>query len=194
MPLPETTAELMVLVARETARMSYPSGMTHPPKPVVKGKTKKTVEDYFADVFPLQEVWDDATRVAANFEAWHLKRVKEMARAIKAHVPSHNNREAVAAKLLNTFLHQLMKYERCRPLWSKLYLPLDRRVFDALRRLHAPALECVRPHLSERSYALEYDVHLEIQEALLSLIRELNRRPEAEFKFKSRIELNLLWV
>lgn len=112
MPLPETTAELQVLVARETARMSYPSGMTHPPKPVVTGTTKKTVEDYFANKFPLHEVWDDATRVAATFEAWHLRRVQEMAKAIKTHVPRHNKREAVAAKFLNAFLHQLMKYER----------------------------------------------------------------------------------
>ena len=42
--------------------------------------------------------------------------------------------------------------------------------------------------------SLGYEVHLEIQQALLRFIAELNERPGAEIRFTSRIELNWPWI
>jgi hypothetical protein len=119
----------------------------------------------------------------------------EIARAIAQHVPERDARQAVSAKFLDTFMHQLMKYEQCRPLWPVLHLPLDSRVFAALRRLKPSSLSEVQDLFSASPYSRRYEKHLNIQRALLRLIREFNDRPNAEFKIHSRVELNcLLWI
>jgi hypothetical protein len=194
MPLPLTNTELLVLIARETARMSYPGSMSRGKKPVVRVGTKHSLEDYFATRFPMLEAWSQALNVAENFEAWHQVRVQEIASAIANNVSPHNNSSSVAAKFLNTFLHQLMKYENCRSLWPHLHLPLDRRVFGTLCRLDSQALADVLQHFKSSPYALPYITHLEIQSALYVFMQELNTRPGAEFQLRSRIELNWLWL
>jgi len=99
---------------------------------------------------------------------------------------------------MNTFLHQLMKYEPCRPLWNHLHLPLDRRILEALGRLkrstNSRALGHVEEILEKPPYSITYSEYLEVQRALLDLLTELNGRPRSEVKLKSRIELNLLWA
>lgn len=140
------------------------------------------------------DAWHFGRERAGRYEDWHLERVKEMARVIKIQGPGGNQPMSVAAKFLNTFMHQLMKYEPARPLFVAFHLPLDSRVFAALRRERSPALADIRDHLSKSLYALEYDAHKQIQDALTRFIDELNRRPGAEFAIRSRIELNLLWL
>jgi hypothetical protein len=117
-----------------------------------------------------------------------------MGEAIRSRVPKYNDAQAVAAKFLNTFMHQLMKYEPCRTLWKALHLPLDARVFAALRPLPAASLSSIRSELALSPYTLNYASYLRVQRALLDLVNELNRRPGAEFRMSSRIELNWLWV
>ena len=194
MEVPSTLVELLEHVARETARTSYPGSMSRGTKPVVHKGTKATLEEYFATKFPLLEVWASAPQVAGAYENWHQSKTTEISTAIETHVSNHNNPMAVAAKFLNTFMHQLMKYEACRALWPALHLPLDARVFAALARLQSPSLSGVQPLFSQSPYSLPYVAHLDIQRALSNLLQELNVRPRAEFKFGSRIELNLLWV
>lgn len=194
MKLPTTESDLLVRIATETARMSYPGSMSRGTKPVVRKGTKRAVEVYFIEQFPLAEVWSSATSIKGAYEAWHRKRVSEIASAIESHVPKYNQPESVGAKFLNTFMHQLMKYERCRALWTCLHLPLDRRVFVALQDVESPALDGVRALLDGSPYAMPYEGHLRLQGALLGFIDELNRRPDAEFRVSSRIELNWLWT
>ena len=194
MNVPSTLTELIERVARETARMSYPGSMSRGNKPVVHKGTKAKLEEYFAKTFPLREVWLSASGLTGIYEDWHQSRTAEIARALGAQVSKHNNPMAVAAKFLNTFMHQLMKYEPCRPLWSVLHLPLDARVFAVLAHLNSPSLTEVQTLFSQSPYLLLYDEHLDIQRALWKLIQELNVRPRAEFKLGSRIELNWLWI
>lgn len=184
-------------VARETAKMSYPGRMGG----VVKAGTKKTVQEYFVGSFPLSDVWDDARRVAGNFDGWHEKRVRELGRRIdrKQLIKKKSDRGgAFAAKFLNTYMHQLMKYEPCRPLWTHLHLPLDRRILEALRklqrRMNSRALGRVKSILRKPPYSIGYADYIEVQRALTDFITELNSRPRAEIKLRSRIELNLLWA
>lgn len=193
MQIPLTKSDLFRAISMETARLSYPGSMSRGKSPVVKQGTKIIVENYFAEIFPMGEVWSSADDIASRYDDWHRERVEEFAREIKHQVP-HGNRKSVAAKFLNTFMHQLMKYEPARPLFDSLHLPLDARVFAAFRRERSPALASIRDHLSKSPYALEYEAHEQIQDALTSFIDELNRRPGAEFAIRSRIELNWLWL
>ncbi len=194
MIVPISQAELLEKIACETARMSYPGSMSRGKKPVVAKGAKAELEKYFISKFPMREVWLSASKVAKSYDSWHDARTKEVAAAIQNHVSAHNNSESVAAKFLNTFMHQLMKYEACRPLLPVLHLPLDARVFSALLRLKSPTLNQVRQKLTYSPYALPYVEHKEIQNALASFMQELNRRQNAEFTVQSRIELNWLWL
>ena len=91
-----------------------------------------------------------------------------------------------------------MKYERCRPVWPKLHLPLDRVIFGQLtflkRKTGSAALAAVDPILRKPPYSITTREYGRVQLALVGLIRELNRRPNAEYKLTSRVELNVLWA
>ena len=107
-----------------------------------------------------------------------------------------NSAHAVAAKFLDTFMHQLMKWEQFRYLWRALYLPLDRRVCARLRAL--PDLAAARridEALGDRSpYALSYTQYCGVQDLIWQLVEDLNARGGAELRLTSRIELNVLWA
>lgn len=192
-----TRKQYLKAIARETARMSYPGRMSG----VVEKGTKKAVEEFFVQNFPIGEVWEGAEQIAGEFDKWHANRVKQLGRHIEHHnlVKKKQDRaEAIAAKLFNTYCHQLMKYQPCRPLWNHLHLPLDRRILVALgrlkRRTHSMALNHVSEILKKAPYSLAYREYLQVQHALADLILELNARPHTEVQLKSRIELNLLWA
>lgn len=187
----------MQSVACETARMSYPGRMGG----VVKAGTKKAVEWYFMKEFPIETVWTNAGRIAHRFDGWHQARVHELGNCLErgAFVKKKTDRGvAIAAKLLNTFMHQLMKYEPCRPLWHRLHLPLDRRILKVLlkirRSAESRALKGVEEVLRKPPYSLTHDEYIQVQRALRHLLRELNNRRQSQVKLTSPIELNLLWV
>lgn len=60
----------------------------------------------------------------------------------------------------------------------------------SLRQLLAINLSSLR----DSPYDLRYSAHMEIQSHLWALVVELNSRPFAEFKIRSRIELNWPWI
>jgi len=190
--VPQTKAELLECVALETARMSYPGSMSRGTRPVVKGDTKASLEKYFVLRFPMATVWDSARGIKKHYESWHRERTREVSASIRSLVVPGRVPMAVAAKFLDTFMHQLMKYEPCRPLWPVLHLPLDRRVFSALSRMKLQSLSGLRCYLSASPYDLLYSAHAEIQARLWKVIAELNA--SAEFKLQSRVELNWLWL
>ena len=194
MSLPHTQKDLLQCIVVETARMSYPGSMSRGTRPVVTGGTKALLEKYFKEHFPIADVWDKASTTALNFDAWHTARVSDIASHIKENVSDHNIHESVASKFLNTFMYQLMKYEKARPLFSCLHLPLDARVFNQLRRIPSRSLNSVSAKFRCSPYSLPYNDHGEIQTALLGFIAELNKRPNVGFQLTSRIELNWLWL
>ena len=174
--------------------MSYPGSMSRGKKPVVGEGTKAALEAYFRDTFPMQSVWNLAPTIAPNYDTWHTSRVNEIAAHIATNVSMHNVAASVAAKSLNTFMHQLMKYENARSLFTCLHLPLDARVFAKLLRIHSPSLTPLRDTFSRSPYSLPYEQHVTVQGALWRFIAELNARPGAGFQLTSRIELNWLWL
>jgi hypothetical protein len=192
-----TRKQLLKAVAQETARMSYPGRMGG----IVKAGTKKAVEEYFVGDFPIEEIWDEAGQIRRRFDQWHEKRVHELGGRIQrlGLVKKKSDlREALAAKFLNTYMHQLMKYEQCRLLWDELHLPLDKRILVALSRLQrgmkSSASKRVATILRKPPYSLPYREYIEVQRALTDFIDELNARTRCQIKLRSRIELNLLWA
>lgn len=159
-------------VAVETARMSYPGHMS----PVLTKGAKELAQCYFAEQFPLQTLWRKPAAVTRSFNKWHPLRTHELARALKKKVGRNRDYDpdGIATKLLNTFLHPLMKYKRCRPLYEKLHLPLDEEVFKALRRIwNKDRPESLRPiekffrgKGGRNPYTLKYAEYRKIQEAL----------------------------
>jgi hypothetical protein len=139
-------------------------------------------------------VWNPSRDLIKNYDKWHRETTHKCSVAIRQQIVDGRQPMSVAAKLLDTFMHQLMKYEPCRPLWNALHLPLDRRVFSALIRLRSPSLAGVRQYFDLSPYDLKYSAHMEIQSRLWGLVKELNSRPSAEFCIGSRIELNWLWI
>jgi len=196
MNLPLTFIDLLRCVATETARMSYPGSMSRGNRPVVYKETKKSLEEYFCTEFPLADLLNSAENIARQYDDWHYDRVNELSAVLTSQgkVANPNLSMPVAAKFINTFMHQLMKYEKARPIFSVLHLPLDARVFGKLRSIRSPALANVRQYFRKSPYSLDYTAHCEIQEALCSFIAELNARQGMEFHIESRIELNWLWL
>jgi len=194
MALPLTLDDLLQRIAVETARMSYPGSMSRGMKPVVSQGTKLSLESYFRTVFPIQEVWSSAASIANQYDTWHRNRVDEIVGHIDSLVSPHNVSASVAAKFLNTFMHQLMKYEQARPLFPCLHLPLDARVFTKLARIKSQSLESFREIFRGSPYSIPYSHHEEIQTGLLRFLEELNARPRVDFRLASRIELNWLWL
>src|SRR5712692_5277093 len=99
--------QLLKAVVQETARMSYPGRMGG----VVKAGTKKVVEKYFVADFPIQHMWDKAGLISGTFDRWHEKRVHELGGRIRKRglvKKKSDLGEALAAKFLNTYMHQLM--------------------------------------------------------------------------------------
>jgi len=194
MDAPLTRLDFLRRIAAETARMSYPGSMSRGIPPVVCKGAKAKLEEYFVGQFPMAQVWDRPTEVVLGFETWHKEQSEAIAVAITKYVPKERSAVAISTKFLNTFLHQLMKYEKCRPLWNSLHLPLDRRVFKALAQLRPDSLSSVHEFFSQSPYGITYIDYGTIQAALGNYLIELNARPETGMHLTSRIELNWLWI
>ncbi len=193
---PTTQKEYLKAVARETARMSYPGSMSRGKKQVLKEGAKKKIEEFFATF--LGDLWDSVDSVTNQFDVWHEKQARKLGQYLRDNGrlgKPENNSDVVGAKLINTFMYQLMKYERFRPLWNSLHLPLDGKTLRILQTLNCPSLISVKEIIKRPPYSLSYDEYCQIQRALREVVVELNKRPEVEYNLlTSRIELNLLWA
>lgn len=93
------------------------------------------------------------------------------------------------------YLHQLMKYEKFQPLYSKLHLPLDGLVFKALTQYKGQALSSVQYIFRKPPYSIEYMEYVQVQNALSQLVLELDSKVDCGYRLQGRIDLNvLLWA
>jgi len=194
-----TNSDFLRTVAIETAKMSYPGSMSRGRKPVVIKNAKDKIERYFVDNFDLKTIWRKLGEVADNYDKSHKQWAERLGSFLERDCLGNpdNTPATVAAKFIDTFMHQLMKYERFRPLWPHLHLPLDSRVLNMFSRIdESEAMELVRPKIGDHktAYTIPYETYAEIQTTLWAFIAELNRRPNVEVRFCSRIELNWLWL
>jgi hypothetical protein len=168
--------------------------MNRSKRPVVSKGAKAELERYFVEKFPIAQVWNCPADIVQGFDGWHKHQAEAIADSIKSSVAADRCAVAVSTKFLNTFMHQLMKYERCRPLWNSLHLPLDRRVFKALAQMQPASLSDVYHLFSRSPYNLSYKDYSDIQTALWDYMAELKQRPGTGLHLTSRIELNWLWI
>ena len=195
MLFPDDQADYFRRLARETARISYPGGMSGR---VVDKNTKTAVEGYFVNDFHIEYLWLQAGAVAERSDDWHKERTDGLCKYIGLQKET-NQREAVAAKFIDTFMHQLMKYEDFRPLYSKLHLALDGVVFKALSRYahlsEYPSLHPVQSIFQMQPYSIKYAEYERVQSALAQLVVELNDRADCNYRLRGRIDLNaLIWA
>lgn len=171
--------------------MSYPSSMSRGKKPVVMKGTKSQVEEYFVKQFSLGSLENIET--ARDYEKWHFTLTRELAHYICNYVHKYNEPMPVAAKFVNTFMHQLTKYPEARHLLPFLHVPLDARVFEKLRKSKTTALSMCKSVLKQSPYSLRYRHHLRVQKQLLIWMKELNERSNTDISI-SRIDFNWLWL
>jgi len=198
-----TKSTFLKQIAVETAKMSYPGAMSRQSQgsQIVIAGTKAALSEYFEENFPIEELWDQ--KLLKDFDSWHQNRVEEISKTVTEKYMGNkkNNPDAISAKFLNTFMHQLMKYEKFRYLYEKLHLPLDRKVFEALSRNlcgKVPgSLQILARKYVTQAYSIDYDQYRKIQKELESLWKSYNENEplSKECKLKARIELNcVLWI
>ncbi len=176
-------------IARESAKMSWPGEMNN----IVIGGTKAGLEEYFTGPeFPIEELWDGTSIAYTDYEKWH----KEQTQNISEHVVVKTEKKpyvsvAVSAKFLNTFMHQLMKYEKFRGLYERLHLPLDSRVIK-----HKDIKEICKKLGIMNAYTIDYDTYKDAQESIKGVLENYKKELEATgIKLRSRIDLNaILWA
>lgn len=177
--------------------MSWPGSMMRGKKQILKKGAKQAVEKCFRDVFPIRSIWNNPTSIVNNYDKWHSKVSKELGEVLKIFMGAHGNTpEAVAAKLLNTYMHQLMKYPKFQIIWSRLHLPLDRRVFDALSKRHISftGKEKIADILKRPPYSINRDEYERLQAAMIEYLQQLRAKSSKGLEWSSRIELNWLWI
>ena len=167
----------------ETARASYPGGMSMYGNGVVKAGTKKNVSNFFiSDKFFVPN--------KSTFKKDHEKLCKELSKKFDLN-PQRNdlNKVTVAAKFIDTFLYQLMKFQEYRNLWGDLYLIIDRRIISRLKRCGDEKLKKFLESYPGSPYEANYTEYLKLQHALNAYLQRINSD-----LIKSRIELNFLWA
>lgn len=180
--------------------MSFPGGMMRKNGPVkiVDMSPKEITSNYFEKRFPIGDIWAGSI---TDFDLFHKEQTTKLGKHLKAKgiLGADRTPSGIASKLINTYMHQLMKYEEPRYLWEQLHLPLDQVVFTCLksRKLaktgHVKSLKPIKEILRKSPYKLLYKEYIAVQNALSVWIDELNGRKDNTLKLRSRIELNWLW-
>ena len=198
--------DLLSQIARETAKMSWPGRMHS----ILQASTKGAVVDYFAKNFlpRLSAIWTNPTQMSKmGYAVWHHQCVSDLGTFLqqgdhikivnKEQISTNYKPEAVACKLHNTFMYQLMKYQACRYLWNDIHLILDNVAFRRLHGLsgHYSSLKPIASLLQRNPYKIDYKDYLNIQTQLWQFVDQLNQRSGGQYQISSRIELNsVLWA
>jgi hypothetical protein len=189
-------------VKRETAKMSWPGHMS----PILEAGAKSGIESWFAKSCDLRSLSSNKMRGIDDFGKWHKQAVERLARFLddkKLLKPRKNNsvrdstREysarAVAAKLVDTFAHQLTKYPPFRHLYPHLHLPLDQvvrpKILALAKKLRAED-ETLLSALNKNAYTQASDEYEAIQSFLWHVVdHELTEQVRRRYG-RSRILLN----
>jgi len=181
-------------VVSETARMSYPGRFGGK----LRARAKSAIQGHFEERYPVM-----LRAQINNYDRWHRNRVVCISRVIEEGNYKQDNNDtyfALSAKLLNTFMHQLIKYDRFRYLYKSLHLPLDRTVFHCLCKVENDhnelrhLRELIEP-LAMYAYRFDAETYTQIQEELWQVVNHFNTNVlPKNCQIYSRIDLNcLLW-
>ncbi|HCO92826.1 MAG TPA: hypothetical protein DIU00_02555 [Phycisphaerales bacterium] len=111
-------ADFLTHIARETASIAAPGSIYG--RVLVGERIKQKVTEFFTDseLFPMIDLWNCSVNTE-YYQNWHKLQVNGLSNVIGEHIKQLHNHTPrisfpIAAKLLDTFMHQLMKYERFR--------------------------------------------------------------------------------
>jgi len=186
--------EFLRHIVSETARMSYPGRFGGK----LRAGAKKAIQAYFESEYP-----ESLQEQIVNYDDWHINRVRQLCDVIRNRNFRQNEQDkffALSVKLVNTFMHQLMKYDRFRYLYKSLHLPLDGTVFQRLlrREYDHNELQNLRNLVrafTNRAYQFGPETYVQIQGELWGVVNyfNVNVLPE-NCQICSRIDLNcILW-
>lgn len=181
--LPNNKEELKKAKFLETARAAYPGGMSMYGNGIVEAGNKKVVSLFFiSNSFSIPRF--------ENFQQDHAEICKLLSKVILLNPKRKKlKEETVAAKFLDTFLYQLMKFEEYRNLWPKLHLIIDDRILKKLKQLKDEDLLQFLKSFPKSAYEADYSQYLGLQEKIQQFLEYTN----SDF-FRNKIDLNFLWA
>lgn len=186
----------------ETTRMASPGSFYG--RVVCNKYTKNQVASFFSDIFPINDLWNHVV-ILDKYSEWHLEQTNRLNEVIKDHIRQLPNRTRripfpISAKILDTFMHQLMKYERFRYLYNYIFLPLDQKALQrmsllTINRVKVPEdLRQLAIKYKNEAYSIPYQEYIRIQNMLPILLNKLNQVLPEDYRLNARIELNcVLW-
>jgi len=188
---------LEVAIKRETAKMAWPGHM----EPILKKGTKSDVEIFFAAKVNLACLLKKNIK-QTGLDDWHSATVNCLADRLTKHINPRResppySAQAVAAKLVNVFLHQLIKYKPFAHLYPYLHLPLDSQVWPEIKKAITSERRCqLKTILEKNPYTLSYDdEYIKIQKILWEVLDSLFTNDVLLQYGRSRILLNsTLWA
>jgi len=174
-------AILFQQIAKETAKAASPGhffGHVLKGEHKKKEKTKKKLIDFFSDSkqFPIGNLWHRDLRPDC-YKGWHKEQTENLSCVIRGHIISlHNHQKrtafAVTAKLLDIFMHQLMKYNRFRYLYKVLYLPLDSKALQSISQQNVFGVT-VCQQLREMAQKFQHDTYSMSSKSYYKIQKEL---------------------
>ncbi|HMC84314.1 MAG TPA: hypothetical protein VKI61_02270 [Chitinophagaceae bacterium] len=193
-----TLKKYLIIFAQETARMSYPGGMSRGKKQIVKEGAKKIIQLFLSEI-DLSKFWKKKTSIS-QYKKWHSHHSNDLSRKLTGHLGNkNNNAQTVASKFLETFMQLLLRKREFESLRSVLYLPIDSVLVNKLKgkkfkNFKSKYFEDIKRHLRNKTaYELDYETYVNIQHSLMPFLIDLNRALATKFKLKNRIDLNILW-
>ena len=142
---------------------------------------------------PLTRIWSQGIR---DYDRWHKRQTIALAEHLleHEHIPEDRHEDGIAAKFLNTYMHQLMKYGAPRYLYTRLHLTLDQKILDHLKRMRWPEAAAINNLLKKSPYKMAYSEYAKIQSAIAGFIEGKNTQLPRRMTIDSRVELNWLWA
>lgn len=195
-------SHILIAIIEETVRMGTP-GQYYGPV-VSGGGMKQDVIHCFKNEFPIDTLLNKRF-TEDQYKRMHKDMVEKLYRVINNNIRQleGHNRKAfpICAKLVDTFMHQLIKYEQFRHLYKNLFLPLDGQVFKKFshgsildRAVEFPQ-EIIGIAKRMGAYEISSSQYYKIQNHLLVVLTDFNTKMPKRFKLKARIQLNaVLWL
>jgi hypothetical protein len=188
----------------ECARISWPGRMSD----MLATGAKRAAEDWFGDNVQLTTL--EGIKSQTAYDAWHKTAAGKLAQALGKYVnkfPSLKKQgkkvnikrspyqpKPIAAKLLDTFMHQLVKYPPFHGLYGYLHLPIDEIVRARLQQRWGSLPLDGKDILGSNVYTISYAEHMMIQERLWDLVDGEFEGCQKNFG-RSRVWLNApLWA
>lgn len=182
--LPQNKFYFQSFRCKEAAKAGYPGGMSMFGKGIVESGTKEIVIDFFSS---------DKFKVPSknNFTQMHSLICDELSKKIESKLNKKRKKlqkKTIAAKFLDAFLYQLLKFEEYQYLRPKLNLIIDTTILPKIRKYNFKKLQQALENYPTSAYEATYEQYQKLQVSISSFINDINNR-----FIKNKIDLNYLW-